>query len=76
MDVFRIREANTKLNKGKGRVSKVLLKLEIVMRNDRWSHGCYRKVVLSKSKDSSQVFLDSLKISFWCGLILLKLDIS
>ena len=43
-------------NKGKDKVSKVLLKLEIVMHNGRWSHGCYRKVVLSKSKDSSHFF--------------------
>ena len=36
----------------------------------------YKKVVLSKQKDSSQVFLDSLKNYFWCGQILLKLNIS
>ena len=53
-----------------------MLKLENVRHKYRWSHGCYKKVVLSKQKDSSQVFLDSLKISFWCGLILLKLNIS
>ena len=57
-------------------MSQVLLKLENVMHKYRWSHRCYRKVVLSKQKDSSQVFLDSLNISFWCGLILLKLNIS
>ena len=33
-------------------------------------------VVLSMEKDSSQVFSDSLEISFSCGLILLKLNIS
>ena len=43
---------------------------------NRWSHGCYRKVVLSMSKDSSQVFSDSIESSFRCRLILVKLNIS
>ena len=54
---------------------KVLLKVQNVMHKNRWPHECYRKVVLSIQKDSSQVFLDSLETFFWCSLILLKLDI-
>ena len=44
------------------------------MYKNRWSHGCYRKVVLSMQKDSSQVFSDSVESSFWCRLILVKLN--
>ena len=65
-----------KENKGKDRVSKVLLKAKNVMDKNRWSDGCYRKVVLSMQRDSSQVFSGSLEISFSCSLILLKLNIS
>ena len=60
-------------------MSKVLVKVENVMDKTRWSHGCYRKVVLSLQKDSSRLFFksskDSLEDSFWWGLILLKLKI-
>ena len=45
-------------------MSKVLLKVENLMHKNR-SHGCYRKVVLSMQKDSSQDFSDSLETSFW-----------
>ena len=65
-----------KEKKGKDRVSKAWLKVKNVVDKNRWSHGCYRKVVLSMQKDSSQVFSGSLEISFSCGLILLKLNIS
>ena len=57
-------------------MNKVLLKVKNVIDKNRWSHGCYRKVVLSMQEDSSQVFLGSLEISFSCGLIILKLNIS
>ena len=53
-----------------------MLKVKNVMEKNRWSHGCYRKVVLSMQKDSSQVFLGSSEISFSCNQILLKLNIS
>ena len=65
-----------KQNKWKDRGSKVWLKVENAMHKNRWSHGCYRKVVSSMQKDSSQDFLDSLETSSWCDLILLKLNIS
>ena len=46
------------------------------MNKNKWSHGCYRKVVLTMQKDSSQVSTGSFEISFLCSLILLKLNIT
>ena len=39
--------------------SNVLFKVENVIHKSRWPHECYRLDVLSKQKDSSQVFLIS-----------------
>ena len=44
------------------------------MDKNRWFHGCYSKVALSMGKDSSQVFSDSLEISFFVRPDLTKVE--
>ena len=44
------------------------------MDENRWFHGCYSKVALSMEKDSSQVFSDSLEISFFVRPDLTKVE--
>ena len=44
------------------------------MDKNRWFHGCYSKVALSMEKDFSQVFSDSLEISFFVRPDLTKVE--
>ena len=44
------------------------------MDKNRWFHECYSKVALSMEKDSSQVFSDSLEISFFVRPDLTKVE--